>query len=232
MLDFASFGAITFDCYGTLIDWESGLLGALQPYLRSMGLSLPDEELLGLYARLEAEAEHGPFQIYKDVLRRVMRSLAAHLGFAFGHPRDEDLLVRAIADWRPFPDTVAALSVLGRGRSLCILSNIDEDLIAHSRRWLQVPFAAVVTAEQLRSYKPAPAHFLAAPERLGLPKERILHVAQSLYHDIAPARALGFATVWVNRRRGRAGTGATPASAATPDLEVGSLAELAQLMGG
>lgn len=224
------FSALTFDCYGTLIDWESGILGSLLPWLRARGVTDDPEQVLALYARIEPEAEHGKFKIYKEVLRLCMDGIARHYHLSLS-PDDRELLVRSIADWQPFPDTVEALRRLATRYRLCILSNIDEDLIAHSRRWLQVPFDDVVTAEQLRSYKPGHAHFLAAPDRLKLPQERILHVAQSLYHDIAPAHALGYTTVWVNRRRGKAGTGATPPSDAQPDYEVGSLAELVELLG-
>jgi 2-haloacid dehalogenase len=230
-LDFNRYTALTFDCYGTLIDWESGLLACLQPYLAAKGHDLPAEEILALYARFEPEAEHGPFKIYKAVLRQCMHSLAGHLGFALA-ANEENLLAEGIQNWQPFPDTVAALTQLKKRYKLAILSNIDEDLIAHSQRWLQVPMDAVVTAEQMGSYKPAHAHFRAAPARLGVPQGQILHVACSQYHDIAPARALGIACVWVNRRRGQAGTGATPASDARADLEVGSLGELVEWVVG
>jgi 2-haloacid dehalogenase len=222
--------ALTFDCYGTLIDWESGLLTSLIPFLESKGHPLPAEDVLALYARFESEAEHGPFKIYKAVLRQCMHSLATHLGFTL-EGDEANLLARSIENWQPFPDTIDALRRLKTRYRLCIVSNIDGDLIAHSQKWLQVPFDEVVTAEQVGSYKPAHGHFTEAQRRLGLPKEQILHIAQSLYHDIAPARALGIANVWVNRRRGKAGGGATPVSAATPDREVGSLKELADLLG-
>ncbi len=228
-LNFEHYKALTFDCYGTLIDWEAGLLACLQPFLQGKGIFLADGDVLALYARFEPEAEHGPFKIYKAVLRQCMHSLAAHLGFEL-LVNEENLLAEGIRDWKPFADTVVALAQLQKQYKLCILSNIDEDLIAHSQQWLQVPFDAVVTAEQLGTYKPADAHFRAAPARLGIPQDQILHVAQSLYHDIAPARALGMACVWVNRRRGQAGTGATPASDAQADLEVGSLGELAEMI--
>jgi 2-haloacid dehalogenase len=228
-LDFRAFSALTFDCYGTLIDWESGLLGALMPFLHSHGVTDPPEAVLPLYARLESAAEHGPFKPYKAILEQCMEGVAAHYGI---EPQTDgrDLLVRSLADWRPFPDTVEALKRLKAHYRLCIVSNIDEDLIRHSLGWLQVPFDEVVTAGQVGSYKPASVHFFEAQKRLRLPKESILHVAQSLYHDIAPTGALGIKNVWVNRRRGKAGSGATPESSAKPDLEVGSLGELADLV--
>ncbi|HEX2899698.1 MAG TPA: haloacid dehalogenase type II [Bacteroidia bacterium] len=228
-IDFSSYKALTFDCYGTLIDWETGLVRSLQPFLQTKGHDLEAEDILALYARFEPEAEQGPFKVYKDVLRACMHAFARHLSFRL-NGEEENLLSRGIQNWQPFPDTVAALTELQTRYKLCILSNIDEDLIAHSQRWLQVPFDAVITAEQLRSYKPAHAHFLEAPRKLGIPKSEILHVACSQYHDIAPARALGIASVWVNRRRGQAGTGASPASNAQADLEVGSLTELVDLV--
>lgn len=225
----SDYSALTFDCYGTLIDWESGLLGALLPFLQTKGVMDDPERILSLYAQLEPVAEQGGFKPYKEVLRLCMDGMAHHYGFPL-LPQERDLLARSIADWQPFPDTVAALAGLKARYRLCIVSNIDADLLLHSQGWLEVPFDAVVTAEEVGSYKPAHGHFLAAQERLGLPAARILHVAQSLYHDIAPARALGMATVWVNRRRGKSGSGATPESSAQPDMEVGSLAELASLV--
>lgn len=229
-MDFGRFSALTFDCYGTLIDWESGILNAMVPFLEARGIQVDPNQLLSLYARLEPAAEAGPFKIYKEVLRLCMDGFADHFGLVL-HGEDRELLVRSIAQWQPFPDTVAALAILKQHYRLCIVSNIDEDLILHSQRRLQVPFDAVVTAEQVGAYKPSLLNLQAAMKRLDLPKERILHVAQSLYHDIAPARMLGIANVWVNRRRGKAGSGATPLSNAVPDLEVGSLAELAGLVG-
>jgi 2-haloacid dehalogenase len=228
-IDFSKFKALTFDCYGTLIDWESGLVASLQPFLKTKGRDMEAEEILSLYAKFEPEAENGKFKSYKEVLRECMHAFSKELTFRL-HGEEENLLARGIQNWQPFPDTVAALTELQKHYKMCIVSNVDKDLVAHSVRWLQVPFDAVVTAEDVGSYKPAQGHFLEAIRRLELPKSEILHVACSQYHDIAPARALGLKSVWVNRRRGQEGTGATPASTAKADLEVGSLKELVDLV--
>jgi 2-haloacid dehalogenase len=137
----------------------------------------------------------------------------------------------SVKDWPAFPDSPRALKALSRKYKLAIVSNVDDDLFVYSARKLEAPFEWVITAQQVKSYKPAPAHFQAAFERMGLPRAKILHVAQSLFHDIATARSLGLSTVWVNRRHAKGGTGATPPAEATPDLEVPDLESLAQLMG-
>ena len=228
MLALDRFDALSFDCYGTLIDWERGLLDALAPVLRRHGSSCADDRLLALFAAAEKEAEAGPFLSYRVVLGRVSETIARSLGFALDVGEREHL-ARTLPDWPPFPDTVEALRLLHRRFRLAIVSNVDDDLFAGTSRHLGVSFAAVTTAQQVRSYKPAPAHFHRSLEKLGLPVERVLHVAQSRFHDIAPARALGFATVWVNRRSGRPGSGATPEAGATPDLEVPDLIRLARM---
>jgi 2-haloacid dehalogenase len=227
-MDLTRFQALTFDCYGTLIDWEAGLLRALRPVVERHGVRQTDEALLALFGELESPIQRGPFRRYREVLDETMRQLARRLGF------EPDLgevtaLSRSLSDWEPFPDTVPALAALARRYDLGVISNVDDDLFAASARRLEVPLRWVVTAEQVGSYKPARTNFERALDRIGLPRDRILHVAQSLYHDVEPARELGLATVWVNRRAGREGFGATPPSTATPDLVVPDLASLAAL---
>lgn len=226
MLDLARFRVLTFDCYGTLIDWESGILAALRPLLAAHAQDLPDESILQTYASLEAEAERSPYRPYRDVLATVADGFGERLGFT-PTPAERAALAASVPHWPPFPDTVAALQALARRFALIAVSNIDDNLFAASARRLQVPFTAAVTAEQAGSYKPAPRHFELALQRASVPKAQVLHVAQSLYHDIAPAQALGLATVWVNRRGGRPGFGATPPAQARPDLQVPDLATLA-----
>jgi len=138
---------------------------------------------------------------------------------------------QSVKDWPAFPDSARALGALKTKYQLAIISNIDDDLFAYSAQRLQVPFDWVITARQARSYKPSLNNFRVAFERMGVPQNRILHVAQSLFHDIAPAKALGLATVWVNRRHDKAGFGATPPAEARPDLEVPDLQTLAVRMG-
>jgi 2-haloacid dehalogenase len=228
MLDFDRFTYLSFDCYGTLIDWESGILAALRPILEQHGIVRADDELLELYGELESAAERGPYLRYRDLLASVVDGFGARWGFT---PTAEERasLAASVADWPVFPDTVVALQSLARRFRLVILSNIDDDLFAGSARRLQVPFAQVITAQQVGSYKPNPRNFQTLIERLGGATGRILHVAQSLFHDIAPANALGLTTVWVNRRHDKPGAGATPPATAKPDLEVPDLATLAAM---
>jgi 2-haloacid dehalogenase len=226
MLDFARFEALTFDCYGTLIDWETGIWDALVPVLRRHRVLPERERALETYAALEAEAERGPYREYKSVLREVLVGIGRSAGF---EPTAAECtaFARSVGEWPAFADTPQALRALHRRFRLAIVSNVDDDLFAATAPRLGETFDWVITAEQARSYKPAHANFRLALERIGLPRERVLHVAQSLYHDIAPANALGIASVWVNRRRGRPG-GATPAGIAAPDFEVPDLRTLAE----
>lgn len=231
MMDFGSFEALTFDCYGTLVDWERGILEALTPVLAAHGADAGgDEAALERFARLESGIQAGPFRSYRSVLEEVMRAFGAELGF---QPSRGEVAAFAasVPSWRPFADTVPALRALSRRYRLAVVSNVDDDLFDGTATRLEVPFSAVVTAQQVRSYKPARAHFDEVLRRLDLPRERVLHVAQSLFHDIAPARALGFRCVWVNRRAGRSGSGATSSATAQPDLEVPDLSSLVARMG-
>jgi 2-haloacid dehalogenase len=228
VLDFARYRVLTFDCYGTLIDWERGILDALRPVCARHGASRSDDELLALFARTEAPIQQGPYRPYREVLREAMVRLGRHLGFEL-QSREAEALARSLPSWPPFPDTVPALRRLARRFALGVISNVDDDLFAGTSDRLGVRFEWVVTAQQVGSYKPARANFHRALERIGRPWDQVLHVAQSLFHDVAPARSLGLATVWVDRRAGRAGTGATPPSDPRPDLEVPDLATLAAL---
>jgi 2-haloacid dehalogenase len=231
MMDFGFFEALTFDCYGTLVDWERGILQALTPALVAHGADGGgDEAALERFARLESAIQTGPFRSYRSVLEEVMRAFGAELGFR-PSPGEIAAFAASVPSWPPFADTVPSLRALSQRYRLAVVSNVDDDLFAGTATRLEVPFSAVVTAQQVRSYKPARAHFDEALRRLDLPRERVLHVAQSLFHDIAPARALGFRCVWVNRRAGRTGSGATPSATALPDLEVPDLATLVARMG-
>jgi len=225
-MDFSHFTAISFDCYGTLIDWESGILPVLRAVLANHGQSLPDASILELYGEFEAEAESGPYQSYRDVLRSVVRAFADRFHFqdSSAEIRSLDESVRA---WPPFPDTVLALRELQKRYRLVVISNIDDDLFAETRKHLGVEFDGVITAEQARSYKPSVNNFQMALRTLAISPDRLLHAAQSIYHDVAPARSLGISTVWVNRKSARPGIGAVRASAGQADLEVPDLASLA-----
>ena len=228
MLDFRRFRVLTFDCYGTLIDWESGMLEALRPLLRAHGESLTDEQALELYGELEAEAEAGEYQPYRKILEAVVRGFGERLGFE-PSAQEAESLPESLKNWKPFPDTVAALKRLKTRYKLAIVSNTDDDLFADTARLLEVPFDWVITAQQAASYKPSHRNFKLALERVGLPPEQVLHCAQSIYHDVIPARELRLATVWVNRRAGKMGKGATKTAQGRPDLEVPDLKTLAEL---
>jgi 2-haloacid dehalogenase len=217
MLNFDDFEVVTFDCYGTLIDWEAGLLNSLLPILSSHKVKIGKQELLTLYSELEAVEESGAYIAYKEVLKNVVKKIGSHLGFT---PTSEELeyFPQSIEDWGPFPDTVDALKRLKNKYKLAVISNIDDDLFVHSAKHLQVEFDWVITAQQVKSYKPSLRNFHTAIERIGLPTAKILHTAQSLYHDISPAKSMGLSAVWINRRHDTKGFGATPPSVASPDL--------------
>lgn len=227
-IDFGAFDALTFDCYGTLIDWESGILAAAAELLGGARWGEEGEELLEAFGRAESAAERGAFRSYREVLRVVARRLADD----FNASVTEESIERfagSVGAWPAFPDSSEALRALSAHFRLAIVSNVDDDLFTGSAARLGVRFDEVVTAQQVESYKPGRPHFDEVLERLALPRERVLHCAQSLYHDIAPARELGFTCVWVNRRAGRAGGGATPPQTARPHLEVPDMATLARL---
>lgn len=226
MLDLGQFQWLSFDCYGTLIDWESGILGYLRPLLQLKGRS--DAEILNFYSEFEPREQAGAYRTYREVLASVVRDFARELRFEVTES-EASALAGSIADWEPFPDTVPALRRLQQRYRLAILSNIDEELFAYSERKLEVQFDCVITAQQLRSYKPSLLNFEALLRRLAVAPNRLLHVAESLYHDVASAHSLGIATVWVNRRQGRAAAASRLADV-QPDIEVADLEKLAELL--
>ena len=227
-----AYRALTFDCYGTLIDWESGLYQALQPLLRAGAVARPRDAVLADFARLEAAQETAaPAALYRDLLAEVHRRLAhewsvtlpeeAHLAFG-----------RSVPQWPAFDDSAAALRYLKDHYKLVILSNVDRESFAGSNRRLGVTFDAVCTAEDIGSYKPDPRNFrylLARVAALDIASTEILHTAQSLHHDHVPAKSLGLATAWIDRRHDREGWGATVEPAHIPafDFRFESLAALA-----
>ena len=227
-LDFSAYDALTFDCYGTLIDWETGILEGLRPVLAAHGVERDDEALLEAYAGHEAELEAGPYLTYREVLAASLRGLGEDFGFT---PSDDELhaFSRSVSDWPAFADSAAALQQLKRRFRLGVITNCDDDLFADSNQRLGVEFDWIVTAQQARSYKPSLRGFELAFERIDVPRERILHVAQSVFHDHVPAKQLGMTTVWINRRAGREGHGASPAAAAEPDLTVPDMRTFAEL---
>lgn len=243
MLNWNQFRVLTFDCYGTLIDWESGILNALKPVFVAHHIRISQDDALELFGEFEA-AEEREYKKYRVVLQNVLRNIGARLDFT-PTQAELDAFGQSVADWQPFPDTVDALFALKKKYKLVILSNVDDDLFAYSAKKLQVPFDIlaegenpsfgsaktfddVITAEQCKSYKPSLNNFRIAEKRVGVPKNQWLHVAQSLFHDIAPAKEMRLQTVWVNRRWDKSGAGATPSVNAKADVEVRSLGELVE----
>ena len=226
-IDFGAFDALSFDCYGTLIDWETGLVAATRPILAAHGARVADDELLEAFARHTSALEAGDYLTYREVLARSLVEIGADLGF---EPRREEVeaFSGSVGDWPAFDDSAQALADLKRRYRLGVITNCDDDLFAMSNRRLGVEFDWIVTAQQAGAYKPSTRGFELAFDRIDVPRERILHVAQSLYHDHVTAKALGMTTVWVDRR-GAEGLGATPAAKATPDLTVPDMRTLAQL---
>jgi 2-haloalkanoic acid dehalogenase type II len=226
------FDALSFDCYGTLIDWEAGLLGVLRPWADARGLAVSDEELLTVYGAHEAEAETShPGDRYPLILARSFRGLGAELGAEVSH-EDAERLGSSVPDWPAFSDSPGALERLARRYRLIILSNVDRASFAGSNRRLGGTFTSILTAEDIGSYKPSPRNFealLAEIERLGIAPDRLLHVAQSLFHDHVPAKAFGLRTAWIDRRHDNPGWGATPdpGGAVTPDWTFPSMGAFA-----
>ncbi|MBE2315967.1 haloacid dehalogenase type II [Solirubrobacter sp. CPCC 204708] len=225
-MDFGAFDALTFDCYGTLIDWETGILNALRPVLDHHGASREDETLLEFFAHHEAALEAGPYQRYREILAGALRGIGTDLSFE-PTTEEQETFGGSVVDWPAFEDSAAALQRLKQRFRLGVITNCDDDLFAASNEKLQVEFDWVITAQQAEGYKPRIENFDYAFARIDTPRERILHVAQSLFHDHVPAKALGMTTVWIDRRAGRDGGGATPPAAAVPDMTFNDLASFA-----
>ena len=228
-IDWAAVEVLSFDCYGTLIDWESGIVASLRSVLGGAGQPA-DDALLEAYARHEARLEAGPWLPYRQVLTEALAATIAERGQTMP-VEARTAMGGSVADWLAFPDSVAALAQLRKRFGLAVITNCDDDLFDFSDKRLGRPFKWRITAQQLGSYKPAPRNFELALQRIGVPPERVVHVAQSLYHDHVPAQAMGLRPVWVNRRRDQTGFGATPPASARPNLTVPDMATLAATVG-
>src|SRR5437764_1829102 len=205
---------VTFDCFGTLIDWESGIYAAFRDAARAEGVALDRGAVLRAYAEHEPIAEQPPFRPYRDVLAEAAQRVAHALGW---EARDTSFLAESLPSWRPFPDTNAALERLrGAGYRLGILSNVDDDLLAATRRHFTVDFDLIVTAQQVRSYKPGHAHFVTARREIG--DAPWLHAAESNFHDIVPTNELRIENAWINRRRAPELAGGVPTLGEFRDL--------------
>ena len=223
-LDLSRTKVLTFDCYGTLIDWEAGILAALRRHL--MVDSAADEDLLHEYAGFEAAGEAGPYESYRVILGRSLASVIAKRGVNLT-AQDVHELGGSVVDWPAFPDSADALKALAQRFDLGVITNCDDDLFAASNAKLGEPFKWLITAQQARSYKPSLNNFNVGFRRIGVAPDEITHVAQSLFHDHVPAKQLGLQTVWINRRAGRPGAGATPPAEAMPDATFNDMASFA-----
>lgn len=227
MLDFDRYEWLSFDCYGTLVDWETGISTAVAEVLRSHGVHKTTAEILTLFSDAEPKAQtaHGYLE-YRTALREVMALIGAELDITLSES-ELGCLANTLPNWPVFPDVADALIAMKARCKLAIISNVDDDLFAGSAMAMGIDFDAVVTSQQVRAYKPDLSAFNTALQRMGCDKAAWLHIGESLYHDIGPANRMGIASVWVNRPDRGGGTRPTDAK---PDLEVADLAELAGIM--
>jgi len=230
----ADFAALSFDCYGTLIDWEAGILATLRPWADRHRLAASDDALLAVFSRIEPRLQtERPAALYPDILADTFRAVGKELDAEVGDA-EARMFGQSIKDWPAFPDSAEALAYLKRHYKLAILSNVDRASFAHSNCKLGVTFDLIVTAQDVGSYKPTPRNFEVLLEKmaaLGVTKDHLLHTAESLHHDHVPAKRFGLATAWIRRRAAKGGFGATraPDQPVKPDWEVPTLAALADL---
>ena len=232
-MNLTDFKVLTFDCYGTLIDWESGMIEALKPLTDKAKRALSRDDILEAHARHESSQQlQTPAKLYRDLLPVVYRRLAEEWGVAVSWAECV-AYGRSVENWPAFADSAGALRYLKRHYKLAILSNVDNESLAASNRQLDVEFDAIYTAEDIGSYKPSDRNFdymLAKLETLGIKKHEILHTAESLFHDHGPANRHGLASCWIHRRHDQKGFGATIDPRETPkyDFRFNSLADLVE----
>jgi 2-haloacid dehalogenase len=222
------FSWLSFDVYGTLIDWETGIVNALQPILQRHGLEWTGDQILDAFAANESIAQQPPYSTYREVLIEVLERVGGEHGFQPA-PADLEAFASSVPAWPAFPDSADSLRILKQHFRLAVITNCDDDLFAESNRKLGVEFDVIVTAEQAGVYKPDLKPFRMTIERIGGDQANLLHVAQSMFHDHEPATKLGLTSVWINRRHGKSGGGATPPAHATPALELPDLHSFAAL---
>jgi 2-haloacid dehalogenase len=215
---------ITFDVYGTLIDWEQGVYDAFRREAERDGFTIERDELIPLFHKTEQDIQGGSYELYAEVLRRTAVQISKELGWPL-EPSRSGFLPDSVQRWRPFKETNPTLEKLAKKRELGLLSNIDDKLLGQTRRHLPTDFDLVVTAQQVRSYKPDPAHFKECERRVG-GKRGWVHVAASYYHDVEPCLKLKVPVVWVNRHGEELEPGQKK-----PTAEVANLREAAKLLG-
>ncbi|WP_414442397.1 haloacid dehalogenase type II [Burkholderia sp. 22PA0106] len=215
------FNTLTFDCYGTLIDWESGIFTGLKTLIERVKPALTRDQVLEAHARHESsQQKYTPSKRYQDLLPIVYKRLAEEWGVPFTH---EECVAygQSVRDWPAFPDTVEALQYLKKHYKLVILSNVDNETFTYSNARLKVEFDAIFTAEDVGSYKPSPRNFDYMLDKLGergISKDKILHTAESLFHDHKPANEFGLASNWIYRRHAQEGFGATMNPGMQPNI--------------
>jgi 2-haloalkanoic acid dehalogenase type II len=229
----SDYKVLTFDCYGTLIDWESGIVAALAPWLAAHGVEAGRDSILAAFAAAEAPQQQAtPGMLYRDLLALVHGAIARRFDLA-PDPEAARAFGASVEQWPAFADSAAALRYLAQHYQLVILSNVDRASFAHSNKKLGVAFDLICTAEEIGSYKPDPRNFAWLLARLGergIARQQILHTAESLFHDHVPAKRCGLATCWIDRRAGKDGFGAThpPEAEVRPDFRFASLAAMAE----
>ena len=227
LADFSNIEWVSFDCYGTLVDWETGISSAVSRVLENYGIRKTTPEILALFSDVEPAVQgSGVFKEYRVVLREVMNMIGERVGAQLTE-RDANSLADSLPHWPVFPDAGPALLALKQRYKLAIISNVDDDLFAGSARVLGVEFDAVITSQQANAYKPNSRSFELAADKMAVDKDRWLHVGESMFHDIEPANRLGIMSVWVSRIDRGGGTRKTDAE---PDVTVPDLAALAEIM--
>jgi len=215
---------VTFDVYGTLIDWEKGVTEAFQKEADRDGFSLDLNELIPLFHEVSREVEGGSYELYAEVLRRTATEMAKRMNWPL-EPSRAGFLPDSLHRWQPFRETNPALKKFVKRHKTGLISNIDDKLLGQTRRHIPHDYELVVTAQQVRSYKPDPAHFKEFARRIG-GKKGWVHVASSYYHDVGPCLKEKIPVVWVNRRGEELEAGQKK-----PDAEVSTLKEAAELLG-
>jgi len=226
-MDLSAVKLLSFDCYGTLIDWKKGVLDILEPFFNEFQLDFSREELFEAFLNGDRSLEAGEYIPYREILAEIVLFMADELRVSID-PASRYLLSERFGEWHPFPDTVKSLRELKKNYQLAILSNVDDAMFGITNALLEVDFDYIITAEQLGSYKPSANNFLKAAERFELQVPEMMHVAQSIYHDIVPSNKLGWNNTWVNRY----GEPRRTHPLEIPDLEVPDLASLLTLLNG
>jgi 2-haloacid dehalogenase/putative hydrolase of the HAD superfamily len=215
---------VTFDVYGTLIDWEDGIFQAFQKEAARDGFTIDRAELLSQFMEAEKEIEGGSYELYAEVLRRCAVRIAANLDWPLESSRS-GFLPDSVVRWKPFKETMPQLNKFGKHFSTGLVSNIDDKLLGQTRRHIPYDFDLVVTAQQVRSYKPDPAHFKECERRIGT-KKGWVHIAASYYHDVEPCLKAKIPVIWINRHKQELESGQKK-----PTAEVKTLLEAAKLLG-